>query len=303
MRTRATIDASAHVSAQVSETAERVVTALTGATPSNPRAMECLRRHWPEFLIEAWALGAFMVSAGLFTTLFEYPGSRVHAAITDPVVRRALIGVAMGLTAMALIYSPWGQRSGAHMNPAVTLTFLRLGKIHRWDALFFVLAQFVGGTLGVVLVAQLFGPAFTHAPVSYAATLPGPDGEWVAFAAEALISLVLIFAVLTVSGTPRLARFTGVVAGCLVAAYITLEAPFSGMSMNPARSFASAAPGFIWQSFWVYLIAPVLGMLAGAQLSLVARGRERIACAKLLHPDDQRCIHCGHQPMRRESQS
>ena len=265
--------------------------------------MSYLRHNWPEYLIEGGALGVFMVSAGVFATLFEYPGSPVHAAIANADVRRALIGVAMGLTAIALIYSPWGQRSGAHMNPAVTLTFLRLGKIHRWDAVFFVVAQFVGGTLGVLVVAALLGPAFTGAPVSYAATVPGSGGPWVAFLAEALISLVLIFTVLAVSSTPRIARFTGVVAGCLVAAYITFEAPISGMSMNPARTFASAAPALMWQGFWIYVIAPVLGMFTGAQLFLLVRGRQQVACAKLLHPDDQRCIHCGHQPVRRENLS
>ena len=265
--------------------------------------MSSMRHNWPEYLIEGGALGLFMVSAGVFATLFEYPHSPVHTAIASADLRRALIGVAMGLTAIALIYSPWGQRSGAHMNPAVTLTFLRLGKIHRWDAVFFIVAQFAGGTIGVLLVAALLGSAFTHAPVSYAATIPGSGGPWVAFFAEALISLVLIFTVLVVSGTPRIARFTGVVAGCLVAAYITFEAPFSGMSMNPARSFASAAPALMWQGFWIYVIAPVLGMLAGAQLFLLVRGREQLACAKLIHPDNQRCIHCGHQPVRRENLS
>ncbi len=82
----------------------------------------------------------------------------------------------MGLTAIALIHSGWGKRSGAHMNPAVTLTFLRLGKIRPWDALFFVTAQIFGGIAGVLLVVAVFGHAFTDPPVSYAATQPGPAG-------------------------------------------------------------------------------------------------------------------------------
>ena len=60
------------------------------------------------------------------------------------------MGAIMGLTAIGLIYSPWGQQSGAHLNPAVTLTFWRLGKVATWDALFYVLAQFAGGALGVL---------------------------------------------------------------------------------------------------------------------------------------------------------
>jgi aquaporin Z len=259
-------------------------------------ALQSLRSHWPEYLIEGWALGTFMVSAGIVGVLLDYPASPLNHAISDVTARRVIGGLAMGLTAIALIYSPWGQRSGAHMNPAVTLTFLRLGKIKRWDALFFALAQFVGGCLGVTLVAALLGQAFTQAPVSYVATVPGPGGPWIALAAEIGISALLMFTVLAVSNTPRIARFTGVFAGVLVALYISLEAPLSGMSMNPARSFASAAPTLMWENFWIYVIAPVLGMLAGAQLFLLFKARSRIGCAKLLHPDDQRCIHCGHEP-------
>ncbi len=259
-------------------------------------AREALRHHWPEYLIEGWALGMFMISAGVVATLLGSPTSPVSVAIPDPLIRNALAGTAMGLTAIALIHSPWGKRSGAHMNPAVTLTFLRLGKTQVWDAVFFIIAQTLGGTVGVLIVAALLGPAFTQAPVSYATTMPGSAGPWIAFLAELSISGALMFVILTLSGTARLARFTGLAAGCLVALYITFESPLSGMSMNPARTFASAAPGMQWEGFWIYLCAPVLGMLAAAQLHLAMRGARRLACAKLLHPAASRCIHCGHEP-------
>jgi aquaporin Z len=259
-------------------------------------AREALRSHWPEYLIEGWALGTFMIAAGMVATLLGSPASPVSAAIADPMLRNVTAGIAMGLTAIALIHSPWGKRSGAHMNPAVTLTFLRLRKIHRWDAVFFIIAQTLGGMAGVLIVAAVFGSAFTDAPVNYAATMPGACGPWVAFFAELWISGALMLVILTLSGTVRLARFTGYAAGCLVALYITFESPLSGMSMNPARTFASAAPGMHWDNFWIYLCAPLLGMLAGAQLYLEVRGLQRLACAKLLHPTDSRCIHCGYEP-------
>ena len=258
-------------------------------------AIQSLREHWPEYAIEAWALGMFMVAAGAVATLLEYPASPLHAAVPSSHTRLAIAGIAMGLTAIALIYSPWGRRSGAHMNPAVTLTFWRLGKIKRWDAVFYVAAQFIGGTLGVLLVAQLLGVAFTAAPVSYAATQPAPGAPKVAFAAEVLISAGMMFTVLSVSSAPRWARFTGLCAGLLVALYITFEAPLSGMSMNPARSFASASPGQQWAYLWIYFLAPPLGMLLGAQV-FVARSRATVACAKLCHGTDVRCIHCGYVP-------
>jgi len=258
--------------------------------------LHTLREHWPEYLIEGWALGCFMISAGLFATLLEYPGSPAHSALADATLRRVLIGLAMGLTAIALIYSPWGKRSGAHMNPAVTLSFWRLGKVAGWDAFFYVVAQFAGGTLGVIAVLWLLGAAFAAPPVLLAATLPGPSGVPAAFLAEFAISLVLMGIILVASNSPRFAPYTGLAAGVLVATYISLEAPLSGMSMNPARSFASAAPAGLWQHLWIYFAAPVLGMLCAAELYLWLRGRGRIKCAKLQHALDVRCIHCGYEP-------
>jgi aquaporin Z len=255
-----------------------------------------LREHWPEYLIEGWALGTFMVSAGFVATLLGAPASPLYRALAEPLWRSAAGGAAMGLTAIALIHSRWGKRSGAHMNPAVTLTFLRLGKIHPWDALFFVIAQVLGGLGGVLLVAAVAGHAFSDPPVSYAATLPGAAGPAVAFAAEFVISAVLMLTVLSFSGSARLAPLSGVIVGLLVAAYITFESPLSGMSMNPARSFASAAPGMHWRHLWIYLTAPLLGMLSGAQLFLMVAGARRVLCAKLLHPLGVRCIHCGYEP-------
>jgi aquaporin Z len=255
-----------------------------------------LREHWPEYLIEAWALGCFMVSAGVFATLLGSPQSPLFSLVPSTTARTMLVGLAMGVTAILLIHSPWGKRSGAHMNPAVTLTFLRLGKVHPSDALFYVVAQVVGGTLGVVVVASILGCLFTDSPVSYAVTVPGPKGVAAAFVAETVISFGLMATVLTCSSSPRLTRFTGLAAGCLVALFISVESPLSGMSMNPARTFASAAPGMIWQHFWIYLLAPPLGMLAAAQLHLAVRGSAATGCAKLLHPKSVRCIHCGYNP-------
>jgi aquaporin Z len=255
-----------------------------------------LREHWPEYLIEGWALGSFMLSAAFFTMLLEHPGSPLNAALGNEHLRRALVGVAMGLTAIALIYSPWGKRSGAHMNPAVTLTFLRLGKVARVDALFYVIAQFAGGLAGVLLAIALAGAAFTEPPVAFIATRPGAAGAGVAFFAEAVISFGLMLMVLVFTGRPRLAPFTGLAAGVLVATYIAVEAPLSGMSMNPARSFAAAAPARLWSDLWLYFSAPLLGMLAAAELVTRTLGRERVRCAKLQHAQDQRCIHCGYSP-------
>ena len=245
--------------------------------------------------MEGAELGLFMVSAVLFSALLEYPASPLRASIGDPFLRRALMGVVMGGTAVAIIYSPWGRRSGAHFNPSVTLTFFRLGKIGPADALFYVSFQFLGGLLGVMVSGALLGTVARDKAVNYAATLPGPRGAGAAFFWETLISFVLMFVVLVVSNSGRLARLTGMFAGVLVATYITFEAPISGMSMNPARTLASAVPARAFADLWIYFTAPSLGMLLAAQTFVGLRGARAVACAKLHHRNAARCIfRCGY---------
>jgi aquaporin Z len=252
--------------------------------------------HWREYLAEALGLGLFMVVAGLTATALDAPASPFHQWITNADLRRVLGGIAMGLTAIGLIYSPWGKRSGAHMNPAVTLGFLVLGKIRARDAAFYIAAQFLGGLLGVVLVLGLLGDTFAAQPVSFASTMPGPRGATVAFLAELAISFGMLFAVLRVAAHARLAPYAGVAAGLLVTLYISVEAPLSGMSMNPARSFASAAPGGLFHNLWIYFVAPPAGMLLAASLVRRRETQRTSLCAKVVHDPSQPCIHCGHQP-------
>lgn len=255
-----------------------------------------LTNHWPEYLMEALGLGLFMISACAWGTLLEYPGSPARLALPDADLRRALMGVLMGLTAVGLIYSPWGKRSGAHLNPSVTLTFLRLGKVAPVDGLGYILAQFAGGLFGVAISAAVLGRPLADPAVNYVVTMPGPGGAPLAFLAETAISFGLMATVLIVSNTERLARFTGVFAGILVAAYITLEAPLSGMSMNPARTFGSALPANIWTALWLYFTAPLLGMLLAAEAYRRIRGAQHVICAKLHHHNDARCIfRCGYR--------
>lgn len=254
--------------------------------------------HWREYLMEAGGLGIFMISACLFTTVIEHPGSPIRQWIANALFRRILIGAAMGLTAIGLVYSPWGKQSGAHLNPSVTITFFRLGKVTLRDAFFYILAQFVGADVGVLVSAFFLRPWISHPAVNYAATVPGPKGASVAFVAEFFISFVLMTTILFVSNGARFAVFTGVLSGILVAAYISLEAPLSGMSMNPARTFGSSVFSQVWKGWWIYFTAPLLGMLAAAELYRRLRGANGVFCAKLHHQNDKRCIfRCGYRQM------
>lgn len=252
--------------------------------------------------MEAASLGTFMVSAGLFTALLEYPNSPVRHAIPNDLVRLALNGLAMGLTSIGIIYSPWGARSCAHMNPAVTWTFLRLGKVKPWDALFYPIFQVLGGVAGVLLVKLALGRIFTDAPVNYVVTVPGKAGAVTAFFAEMTIACGMMLMVLFMTNMPKLARFTGFFGGTLVFLYITFEAPLSGMSINPARTVASALPSGIWTAGWIYFVAPVGGMLLAVEIYRALRKGAKVACAKWNHDMRHRCIFCGHPGERRGRQ-
>jgi len=243
--------------------------------------------------MEAALLALFMLSACAFTVVLQLPDSAVRQAITSSILRRALTGIAMGVTAIVLIYSPWGQRSGAHLNPSVTLTFLRLGKIKAIDASFYFLFQFAGAAIGVFVAAAALGSRIADPTVQYAATYPGATGPAVASLGEFVISFLQMTIVLSVTNHPTLNRLTGLVAGLMVAIYIAIESPYSGMSMNPARTFGSALPSGIWHGFLIYLLVPPTAMLAAAQVFIWQRGKPAVVCCKLDHTPARDCIFCG----------
>jgi len=251
-------------------------------------------RHWPEYLIEALCLGLFMVSAALFATLIYHPNSPLATWHAGATVKRIPMGLAMGTTAIALIYSPLGRRSGAHMNPAVTLTFYQLGKIAPFDALCYVAAQFAGGSIGILLASLFLHGRLADPAVNFVATTPGPWGTGAAFAGEAGISFVMMSVVLTLSNAPRVSRFTGLAAGILVATYIICEAPLSGMSMNPARTLGSNLLAANLSSLWVYFVAPPLGMFLAGQWYVRRHGRAHVRCATLHHRHVHCIFHCAH---------
>jgi aquaporin Z len=208
------------------------------------------------------------------------------------------MGIAMGATGAAIVYSPLGARSGAHLNPALTFTFLRLGKVPPVDGILYVASQFVGGAFGVWLASLILGMALGHPAVAYVTTVPGSRGIAAAFAAEVVITFVLMTVILWVSNIERIARLTGICCSFLVATYIAFEAPLSGMSMNPARTVASAIAAWRWTAVWVYFAAPLCGMLAAAELYIGLFGERGVFCAKLDHRRDRPCIFCAYRSTR-----
>ena len=150
----------------------------------NRPPFHALKHNWPLYACEAAELAIFMLSACAFTIfLFDrsWPGPQ---QIPSMIIRRVLMGIAMGITAVLIIQSPLGKRSGAHFNPAITLTYFRLGKITLWDAAFYVFFQFIGGVLGVAVAAIIFRSSLSKPAVNYLVTVPGRYGTAAAFFAS-----------------------------------------------------------------------------------------------------------------------
>jgi len=242
--------------------------------------------------MEAGETGCYLFSACALATLLWHPASPLQAYLRNDAVRRMLMGAGMGASIILIVHSPWGKQSGAHFNPAVTLAYCRLGKVASWDALFYCASQLVGAVGGVAVATLVLWGAPAHNAVRYSATLPGDDGVTTAFLAEVAVSFLLVMTVLVASNHRVLAPYTRYFAALLIASGIAFESPLSGMSANPARTFGPAVCGGYWQSLWIYLTAPTLGMLAAGEVFLVARNGKGPFCAKLDHQNDKRCIFC-----------
>jgi len=253
-------------------------------------AISSLRQHWPEYLMEVGEVAFYLCVACLVATLLQHPASIVRQFVSSGVVRRALMGLAMGATAIAIVMSPWGKRSGGHFNPAITFAFYRLRKLGSYDMGFYVLAQFMGAIIGVAVARYALRGALGNHAVRYAVTVPGAYGATVAFVAELAISFFLMITILFTTNHKRLAPYTAYANGVLLAMYYTFEAPLSGMSTNPARTFGSAFHASYWHALWIYFIAPSIGMIIAAEVFLRLRKGAVPFCAKLHHANNERCI-------------
>jgi aquaporin Z len=250
---------------------------------SSATLADAIALHWPEYLFEGLELGAFMLAACAFGTLLFYSESPVVFAVPSATVRLVLMGAAMGGTAIAIILSPMGRRSGAHFNPIVSFTFFCLGKMHRLDAFLYIVFQFAGGAFGVLVAKILIGPQLASPSVRYVVTVPGQYGVPLAFLAEFFMGLLTMTVVLQSANRPGLSRITWLLVGLLVATYVIAFSPVSGFSLNPARTISSALFAGVWTVMWLYLTAPLLGMLVAATLYVLSSGSEAVLCAKIYH--------------------
>ncbi len=238
--------------------------------------IENFKPNWRVYLMEAAGLAGFVLGAGLLTVFLEHPDfpamqSR-FGGTENAIWRRVPLGVLMGAY-IALVIRLFGEKSGAHINPATTWTFFRLGKISFADLILYTLAQFAGAIAAAQLLKATLGEWFAHPLIGYGVTKPmPPHGSTEAFVAEFIISFVLMFAVLIIISSKSLEKLAAPVSGVLIALYLIFELPFSGMSLNPARSFAAALAANKWEHLWIYFVAPPLAMLLAAEIYMRSKG-------------------------------
>lgn len=202
---------------------------------------------------------------GTFALVFAGTGAIVINDVTHGTIGHAGIALTFGLIVMAMIQT-FGDISGAHFNPAVSLAFAAAGKLSWGRVPGFVLAQCLGAVLASGLLRLLF-PA--HALLG--ATLPaGSVGQ--SFVLEITLTAMLMLTILSVSTG---AKEKGITAAIAIGAVVALEAmfagPICGASMNPARSLAPALVSGHLEHLWLYLLAPVTGALIAVPVCIGVR--------------------------------
>jgi aquaporin Z len=234
---------------------------------------------------------AFLLFAGLSAVVFDFgAGSPLAAVLPDKSARLLITGLLFAGSGSLVAISPLGRLSGGHINPAVTLAFWIQGKMHRFDLAGYILGQFLGAITGTLLLALVWrGRA---ASVHYGMTIPGAGYPlWVIFLVEVGLTSLLVFSIFFFVSSHRLMRWTPLMVWILVALMVWLEAPISGTSLNPARSFGPALVSGVWHSLWLYLVAPPLGavLAVGAFRLVTASGRD-VLTGKLFHAPHYRSV-------------
>ena len=197
---------------------------------------------------------------GTFGLVFIGTGALVVNEITGGDITHVGVSLTFGLTVLAMIYA-FGDVSGAHINPAVTVGFWASGRFEGQRVPGYILVQCAGGMAASGAVRMLFPAAG-----SLGGTTPGGSDSQ-SFLLELILTLILMLVILSVSFG---AKEKGLLAGVAIGAVITIEAlfggPISGASMNPARSLGPAVLAGKIHSLWIYLIAPIIGALLAVPL-------------------------------------
>jgi aquaporin Z len=237
--------------------------------------------HWAEWLAEL-AGTALLLLGGLSAICLDFGSSSpIVSSIPSHSARLLLTGTLFAGTGSLVAISPLGRRSGAHLNPSVTLAFWRRGHMHRHDLAGYICGQVTGAFLGAALVRWAWGGQARSVDLGVTQPGRGLDG-YAAAAVEALMTMVLVGVILLMVSSARTARWTPLAVWVAVAVLVWQGAPWTGTSLNPARSLAPAVLAPDLAHLWVYFVGPLVGsMLAVTAYGLVPGLQTRTA--KLFH--------------------
>ena len=234
--------------------------------------------HWRIWGAEA--AGSGLLVLGALSSVALVLGDRSPVADASHSVRLLLTGMLVGVTVTLIVISPFGRLSGAHLNPAVTLAFRIVGRVSGHDVVGYLAAQFAGALAGALAFRLLWGSvAFsvdggvTHPSLATAAAIGIEAGM-----TGLLVGMIFVFV-----SRERLMRWTPLMLWPLIGVLVWRGSPYTGTSLNPARSAGPAAAFADFADLWLYLVAPILGALAVAILWRWRHPNAWPMTAKLFH--------------------
>ena len=205
---------------------------------------------------------------GTFALVFAGTGAIVVNETSGGAITHAGIAVTFGLIVLAMIYAI-GDVSGCHLNPAVTMGFYAARRFEGRMVVPYLLSQCAGAILASITLRLMFPASST-----LGATNPA-DGAIQSFVMEFLLTLILMFVILSVSiGAKEKGMLAGVAIGAVIALEAMFAGPVSGASMNPARSLAPALVSMRLDNLWIYLVAPIMGAVASVAICRCIQGPE-----------------------------
>lgn len=291
------------MSSRARATATGATATATGATATGATATPAHAQppvagwHCAEWACELVGTMVLILGGLSAVTLDFMSHSPVAALVPSESWRFLLTGVLFASTGALVTVSPLGRRSGAHLNPAVSLAFFTQGHLHRADLAGYAISQSAGALLGAALVRWWWG----HAAVSVHDGLTAPGhgmSAWGAAGVEAGMTGCLVLVIFSLVSSSRTARWTPLAVLLAIAVLVWQMAPFTGTSLNPARSLGPAVVTGDFGDYWVYVAGPLGGALAAS--AIWAAVPRRTLTAKLFHDPKYRSIFRSIIPARRE---
>jgi aquaporin Z len=270
------------VQPETSDSAERTVVGRAGKVVTTVARKDAEGGwHWIPWGCEFLGT-AILLIGGLSAVFLDFgPSSPVAVHLRSVSARLLLTGLLFAGTGSLVALSPIGRRSGAHLNPAVTLAFWTQHKVHPHDLVGYVIAQVLGAISAVVALRLVWGDT-AHA-LHLGATQPGHGfTPFQAAGVEMLMTAALILMIFFFTSSPRSARWTPLGNWLLVATLVWQGAPYTGTSLNPARSLAPALLAPELPHLWVYIAGPLAGACLAAAVFATFRSTTTLT-AKLFH--------------------